>query len=102
MSFFATEWTHVYEKATPQASKPQRMREKGEVYGYQCEITTRERGASGNFWDEGRRTKWMDETVNAAEKQKAYRPGEWNKFRFGSRLCWRLTWGRKTCSMNRR
>ena len=32
--------SHVYEKDTPQESKPNRIREKGEVYGYQCEIAS--------------------------------------------------------------
>ena len=76
--------SHQYAKETPQESKPNRMREKGEVYGYQCEITSktnRENGCAGNFWDEGRRTKWLDSTVKAAEKQAVYKPGKWNKFR---------------------
>tara|TARA_R110002049_G_scaffold185580_3_gene353822 strand:- start:50478 stop:51146 length:669 start_codon:yes stop_codon:yes gene_type:complete len=73
--------SHQYPGATPQESSPKRIREKGEVYGYQCEIrgeANGENGCTGNFWDEGRRTKWLDETVDAAEKQEAYRPGEWN------------------------
>ena len=64
------------------------MREKGEVYGYQCEIreaTNGENGCSGNFWDEGRRTRWLDMTVNAEEKQAVYKPGEWNRFRIVAR-----------------
>jgi hypothetical protein len=76
--------SHQYEKETPQESKPKRMREKGEVYGYQCEITSttnRENGCAGNFWDEGRRTRWLDSTVKAAEKQAVYQPGKWNQFR---------------------
>ena len=76
--------SHQYGKETPQESKPSRMREKGEVYGYQCEITSktnRENGCAGNFWDEGRRTRWLDATVNAAEKQAVYKPGEWNSYR---------------------
>ncbi|MDO7713931.1 MAG: DUF1080 domain-containing protein, partial [Pirellulales bacterium] len=76
--------SHQYAEETPQESKPDRMREKGEVYGYQCEIretTNGENGCSGNFWDEGRRTRWLDTTVNAAEKQSVYKPGEWNHFR---------------------
>ena len=55
-----------------------------EVYGYQCEITSktnRENGCAGNFWDEGRRTRWLDTTVNASEKQAVYKAGEWNRFR---------------------
>lgn len=84
--------SHLYAKETPQESKPNRMREKGEVYGYQCEITSktnRENGCAGNFWDEGRRTRWLDSTVKAAEKQAVYKAGEWNAFRIvaqGSRI----------------
>lgn len=76
--------SHLYAEDTPQESKPKRIREKGEMYGYQCEIRADingDNGCAGNFWDEGRRTKWLDETVNAAEKQKAYKPGQWNQFR---------------------
>jgi hypothetical protein len=68
------------------------MREKGEVYGYQCEITSKtngENGCAGNFWDEGRRTRWLDATVNAVEKQAVYQPGQWNHYRViaqGSRI----------------
>ncbi len=76
--------SHTYEKETPQESKPDRMREQGEVYGYQCEITQKtngENGCSGNFWDEGRRTRWLDTKVNAEAKQAIYKPGQWNHFR---------------------
>ena len=76
--------SHQYAKATPQESKPGRIREQGEVYGYQCEITSKtngEHGCAGNFWDEGRRTRWLDLTVHAEEKQAIYKPGQWNRFR---------------------
>lgn len=76
--------SHQYPKDTPQESRPQRIREKGEVYGYQCEITSKtngENGCAGNFWDEGRRTRWLDLTVNSEEKQAVYKPGEWNHYR---------------------
>ncbi len=76
--------SHVYENKTPQESQPTRMRDKGEVYGYQCEITHQpngENGCAGNFWDEGRRTRWLDTTVNAVQKQALYKPGQWNHFR---------------------
>lgn len=75
--------SHAYEKPTPQESKPDRIREQGEVYGYQCEIRSDvngEHGCVGNFWDEGRRTKWLDTDIKAAAKQKVYKPGEWNHF----------------------
>ncbi len=76
--------SHQYPEPTPQESKPQRVREAGEVYGYQCEVTSTtngENGCAGNFWDEGRRTRWLDATVNAEEKQAVYKPGEWNRYR---------------------
>ena len=76
--------SHQYGEDTPQESNLSRMREKGEVYGYQCEIRETpngENGCSGNFWDEGRRTRWLDTTVNAEEKQAVYRAGQWNRFR---------------------
>ena len=44
-------------------------------------MTNGENGCSGNFWDEGRRTRWLDTTANAEEKQAVYKPGEWNRFR---------------------
>jgi hypothetical protein len=76
--------SHLYPKPTPQESKPDRIREQGEMYGYQCEIRAGANGANGctgNFWDEGRRTKWLDESVNAEEKQAAYKQGQWNQIR---------------------
>lgn len=76
--------SHSYAKETPQESKKSRMRAAGEVYGYQCEIrdaANGDNGCAGNFWDEGRRTLWLDASVDAAEKQQAYKPGEWNRFR---------------------
>lgn len=71
--------SHVYEKDTPQPSQSKRIREKGEVYGYQCEITNQAKGTSGNFWDEGRWTKWHAEL--SEEGKKAFKDGEWNTYR---------------------
>lgn len=73
--------SHVYEEDTPQPSNPKRIRKKGEVYGYQCEITVQSKGTSGNFWDEGRWTKWWDDFSNKSEAQKAFKDGAWNKYR---------------------
>ena len=75
--------SHQYKEPTPQESKPDRIRQQGEVYGYQCEIRADingDNGCAGNFWDEGRRTRWLDTSVKAAEAQKVYKPGEWNQF----------------------
>jgi hypothetical protein len=73
--------SHVYEKDTPQMSKPERIREKGEVYGYQCEIATEESGSSGNFWDEGRRTQWLDDFSSKPQARQAFKEGQWNQYR---------------------
>jgi hypothetical protein len=73
--------SHVYEKDTPQASKPKRIRKKGEVYGYQCEIAAAASGSSGNFWDEARRTRWLDDLSKKPGAAKAFRDGEWNHYR---------------------
>ena len=73
--------SHVYEKDTPQPSRPQRIRKAGEVYGYQCEIAPAESGVSGNFWDEGRHTKWHDDFSKKPEAAKAFRDEEWNHYR---------------------
>ncbi len=73
--------SHVYAKDTPQASKQGRMREKGEVYGYQCEITTSDKCVAGNFWDEGRWTKWHDDLTKKPGACAAFKDGEWNHYR---------------------
>ncbi len=73
--------SHVYAKPTPQASKQNRTREAGEVYGYQCEITTADKCTVGNFWDEGRWTKWHDDLTKRPGACAAFKDGEWNEFR---------------------
>jgi hypothetical protein len=73
--------SHIYEKDTPQPSNPKRIRKKGEVYGYQCEIAEASRGTAGNFWDEGRHTKWWDDFSDKPAAQKAFRDNEWNHYR---------------------
>jgi hypothetical protein len=73
--------SHVYEKDTPQLSDPKRIRKAGEVFGYQCEIAEGEKGVCGNFWDEGRRTKWLDDFTNKPEAKTAFKNNEWNHYR---------------------
>jgi hypothetical protein len=73
--------SHVYAQDTPQASQPKRIREKGEIYGYQCEITTSDKCVSGNFWDEGRWTKWWDNLTNKPGACAAFKDGQWNNYR---------------------
>ena len=73
--------SHVYEKDTPQPSRPRRVRKAGTVYGYQCEIARAASGTSGNFWDEARRTKWLDDFSDNPEAHKAFKDGQWNHYR---------------------
>lgn len=73
--------SHVYQQDTPQASNPKRIRKKGEVYGYQCEICQQSKGVSGNFWDEGRWTKWLDDFTDKPQAKRAFKDEEWNHYR---------------------
>jgi hypothetical protein len=73
--------SHVYEKDTPQPSNPKRIRKAGEVYGYQCEIVESSKAVAGNFWDEGRHTKWWDDFSKKPAAQTAYKDGQWNHYR---------------------
>jgi hypothetical protein len=73
--------SHVYEADTPQPSNPTRIRKAGEVFGYQCEIAPAAEGVSGNFWDEGRHTKWLDDFTNKPVAAKAFKDDQWNHYR---------------------
>ncbi|MFZ5832750.1 MAG: 3-keto-disaccharide hydrolase [Planctomycetota bacterium] len=72
--------SHVYEKDTTPEGAKKAVRKAGTVYGYQCEISGKD-DSSGNFWDEARRAKWLDDYSTKSEAQKAYKFGEWNKYR---------------------
>jgi len=73
--------SHVYAKPTPLAADPKKTRAAGEVYGYQCEITTADKCASGNFWDEARWTKWLDDLKAKPGACAAFKDGQWNHYR---------------------
>ncbi|HEY5314288.1 MAG TPA: DUF1080 domain-containing protein [Pirellulales bacterium] len=73
--------SHVYKQDTPQPSAPKRIRKAGEVYGYQCEIAAAEGGTCGNFWDEARRTKWLDDFSSKPEARQAFKSDAWNHYR---------------------
>ncbi len=73
--------SHTYAQDLPQPSNPDRIRKKGEVYGYQCEIAENDKCTSGNFWDEGRWTKWWDDLTNKPGACTAFKAGEWNHYR---------------------
>ena len=73
--------SHIYEADTPQPSNPMRIRKAGEVFGYQCEIAPAAEGVSGNFWDEARHTKWLDDFTKKPAAAKAFKDDEWNHYR---------------------
>jgi len=72
--------SHVYEKDWADPANPKRVRKAGTVYGYQCEIMKSGANA-GNFWDEARRAKWLDDFSNKPEAQKAFKDNAWNHYR---------------------
>ena len=51
------------------------------VYGYQVEIATEKSGSSGSIYDEARRAFMLASTKSDAEAGKAFKDGQWNKFR---------------------
>lgn len=81
--------SRAYAKNTPQASKPERVRPAGTVYGPQVEISAN--GNAGRIWDEARHTRWHDPEP-AETARKAYRPGEWNRYRIVARGDRLRTW----------
>lgn len=81
--------SHVYKKATPQASNPERIRKVGEVYGYQVEVSAD--GNAGRIWDEARFAKWLGKAPSRDTKQ-AYKGGEWNQYRIIARGDHVQTW----------
>ncbi len=51
------------------------------VYGYQVEIATEKRGSSGSIYDEARRAFMLAGTTSDPAAGKAFKDGQWNKFR---------------------
>ena len=55
------------------------------VHGYQVEIDPSERSFSGSIYDEARRGRFLADLSNNEAARKAFKPGEWNKFRIECR-----------------
>ena len=70
--------SHVYDKDFTDEKK--RVRKAGTVYGYQAEIMVTGANA-GNFWDEARRAKWLDDFANKPEARAAFKDKQWNRYR---------------------
>ncbi len=77
--------SHVYTEDTPEMSGRKRIRKTGTVYGYQCEIAEASKGVSGNFWDEARRIKWLDDLSGKPKAKNAFRNNQWNHYRIVAR-----------------
>ncbi|SIO60587.1 Uncharacterized conserved protein, DUF952 family [Singulisphaera sp. GP187] len=73
--------SHLYEKDTPQESDPKKVRKAGTVYGPQCETAESAKGVSGNFWDEARRTRWLDDFAEKPEARTAFKDDDWNRYK---------------------
>ena len=70
--------SHVFDKDFADGKK--KVRPAGTVHGYQCEIM--KTGAdAGNFWDEARRAKWLDDFANKPEARAAFKDNQWNRYR---------------------
>lgn len=52
----------------------------GRVHGYQVEIDPSDRAWSGGIYDEARRG-WLDDLEDQPEARKAFKNGEWNRYR---------------------
>jgi len=59
----------------------ERKRTPGTLYGYQCEIAAADSHVSGNFWDEARRVKWLDDFSDRPQAQAAFKNDTWNHYR---------------------
>jgi hypothetical protein len=76
--------SHVYEKETEvfDGEKSKGKRRAGVVYGYQCEIASRASGVSGNFYDEGRRGRWLENSISTRNTDnEPFLDNEWNHYR---------------------
>lgn len=54
---------------------------KDRLYGYQVEIAAEENGSSGGVYDEARRAYFLDRPQEGDEASKAFKDGQWNKYR---------------------
>ena len=54
---------------------------KDRVYGYQAEIATEKTGTSGGIYDEARRGFMMVDVKGDPKASKAFKDGQWNKYR---------------------
>lgn len=63
----------------------------GRVFGYQVEIDPSDRAWTGGIYDESRRG-WLADLKNNEAARKAFKQGEWNKFRIEAKGPSMKTW----------
>jgi hypothetical protein len=67
------------------------VNDKGRLYGYQIEIDPSARAWSGGLYDEARRG-WLDDLADDEKARKAFKPGEWNRYRIVCDGPWIRAW----------
>ena len=74
--------SQVFEKETEiDAEGKKRKLPADRVHGYQVEIDPSDRAFSGSIYDEARRGRFLADLKNNEAARKAFKQGEWNKFR---------------------
>ena len=58
---------------------------KDRIYGYQVEIATEKSGTSGGVYDEARRAYFLQDITSDSRASKAFKDGQWNKYRIECR-----------------
>ncbi len=84
--------SHVFDKPTEVKDKEKTIKiAAGRVHGYQVEIDPSARAWSGGIYDEGRRG-WLNNLKENEPARKAFKAGEWNKYRIEAKGDSLKTW----------
>ena len=78
--------SHVFDKPTDLEIEGKKTTIPADrVHGYQVEIDPSARSFSGAIYDEGRRRRFLADLANNEPARKAFKQGDWNKFRIECR-----------------
>lgn len=84
--------SHAFDQPTEVVHNGRTMKiPAGRVHGYQVEIDTSARAWSGGIYDESRRG-WLNDLKQNEPARKAFKAGEWNKYRIEARGDSLKTW----------
>jgi hypothetical protein len=86
--------SHAYDQPREVETKKGKKRTfpAGRVHGYQVEIDPSPRSYTGAIYDEARRAVFLADLANNEPARKAFKQGEWNKFRIECRGASIQTW----------